>query len=148
VVEKAEPRAADAERGRERLDGGLVLVVDDDPDVVRVVRSSLEEEGLRVIAAATAAGAARVASDRRPDVVLVRAAPGGREALEGLLGRDPGTASIPLVTLALRAGPEAPRVGTAAARRGDGAVDVGALLAEVRRQLAVAGREGGRRAAL
>jgi signal transduction histidine kinase len=58
VVEKTEAKALE-EKSRDRADHpGLVLVVDDDPEVVRTVRGYLETEGLLVITAASAASGA------------------------------------------------------------------------------------------
>jgi DNA-binding response OmpR family regulator len=59
------------------LDGRLVLLVDDDPTVLEVCRSYLEQAGFRVHAAADAFAALdRVARDRPDLVVLDRMLPG------------------------------------------------------------------------
>src|SRR5262249_27338377 len=64
VVEKADAvaaPAASAPRAVERAEEGLVLVVDDDAEVVRMVRGYLEEDGLAVLSASTAAEGAAMA---------------------------------------------------------------------------------------
>lgn len=59
------------------LDGRLVLLVDDDPTVLEVCRSYLEQAGFRVLAAADAFAALdRVARDHPDLVVLDRMLPG------------------------------------------------------------------------
>jgi signal transduction histidine kinase/DNA-binding response OmpR family regulator len=100
VVEKADGRPADE---RERADGGLVLVVDDDPEVVRVVRASLEEEGLGVVAASTAAAGAQLAADRSPDLVLLDLMLPDRGGLRLLrsLKSDPATSGIPVLVVSI-----------------------------------------------
>lgn len=49
-----------------------VLVVDDEPDVLRLIHSILTEEGYEVIAAKSAEGAIKAFErlDRRPDLIL------------------------------------------------------------------------------
>jgi signal transduction histidine kinase/CheY-like chemotaxis protein len=102
VVEKSELKVAD-EKARERSEAGLVLVVDDDPDMVRTVRGYLEGEGLVVVAAATAASAAALAADRRPDLIMVDLMLPDRAGLERALKTDPATACIPVLTLSASA---------------------------------------------
>jgi signal transduction histidine kinase/DNA-binding response OmpR family regulator len=98
VVEKSEPRAVE-ERTRDRAAGGLVLVVDDDPDMVRTIRGYLENEGLVVIAASTAVTAAALAADRRPDLILLDQMLPERSGLERTLKTDPATSRIPVLPL-------------------------------------------------
>src|SRR5262245_60929782 len=78
-----------------------LLVIEDDPDIVEVVRYNLEREGFRVLVAS--AGDAGLAEARRapPDlVVLDLMLPG----LDGLavcraLRADPATAALPVLML-------------------------------------------------
>ncbi len=48
-----------------------VLVVDDEPQIVRTLRINLTARGYRVLAAADGAGALRVAADGKPDVIVL-----------------------------------------------------------------------------
>jgi DNA-binding response OmpR family regulator/two-component sensor histidine kinase len=103
LVEKADPKPADAaERPRDRGEAPLVLVVDDEPEVVRAIRGYLEDEGLAVIAAATAASAARVALERRPDLILLDLMLPDRGVLERALSADPAASRIPVLVLSAR----------------------------------------------
>jgi signal transduction histidine kinase/DNA-binding response OmpR family regulator len=101
VVEKAETRAVE-DKGRDRGDAGLVLVVDGDADEVRAVRGCLEDEGLVVLAAASAASGAALAAERHPDLVLVDPMLPDRGALERSLKADPVTSRIPVMILTPR----------------------------------------------
>jgi CheY-like chemotaxis protein len=49
----------------------LVLVVDDDPDIVRVIRSVLEDEGLAVTTAGDGGRALAIAAERAPDLAVL-----------------------------------------------------------------------------
>jgi signal transduction histidine kinase/CheY-like chemotaxis protein len=97
LVEKSEPRPVE-DRARERPQG-LVLVIDDDPEVVRAIRGYLENEGLAVIAAATAASGAALATERRPDLILLDLMLPDRGGLERSLRTDPATSPIPVLVL-------------------------------------------------
>ena len=102
VVERTEvtpPASRVADRAKE----GLVLVVDDDPDMVRTVRSYLEEEGLAVLSASTGAEGASLAADRHPDVILLDLLLPDQSGLELLqvLKRDPATARIPVLVISI-----------------------------------------------
>src|SRR4029079_14112521 len=48
-----------------------VLVVDDEPQILRALRINLSVRGYEVITAATGADALRLAADRKPDVVVL-----------------------------------------------------------------------------
>ena len=52
-------------------EGGTVLVVDDDPDVRRVVADAFESEGFRVMTAANGMQALHRARDAAPDVIIL-----------------------------------------------------------------------------
>ncbi|MGR0218957.1 response regulator [Agromyces sp. ZXT2-6] len=90
------------------LDGRLVLLVDDDPTVLEVCRSYLEQAGFRVLAAADAFAALdRVARDRPDLVVLDRMLPG----LDGIevCRRIRSTSTVPVIMLTAL-GEEADRI--------------------------------------
>jgi DNA-binding response OmpR family regulator len=103
TVEKVEAPAPTPARAVERAEEGLVLVVDDDPEVVRLVRGYLEDEGLAVLSASTAAEGAAVAADRHPDVILLDLLLPDQSGLELLqkLKRDPSTARIPVLVVSI-----------------------------------------------
>ena len=102
LLEKADGAARDA-RARERVEEGLVLLVDDDPEIQRVVRAYLEEEGLAVVSATTAAAARALAAERHPDVILLDLfLPDGNglDLLPGLKA-DPATRGIPVLVISI-----------------------------------------------
>jgi phosphate regulon transcriptional regulator PhoB len=84
---------------------GTVLVVDDERDIVELVRYHLEKEGFRCLTAADGPGALRLCRETTPDLlVLDRMLPG----LDGLevtrqLRRDAATARVPIIMLTARA---------------------------------------------
>jgi len=49
----------------------LVLVVDDEPAIVKVLRLELVAEGFRVVTATTATEAIEAAAEERPDLALL-----------------------------------------------------------------------------
>jgi signal transduction histidine kinase/DNA-binding response OmpR family regulator len=87
----------------DRPEEGLVLIVDDDPEVVRTVRSYLEDEGLAVLSASTGAEGAALAADRHPDVILLDLLLPDQSGLEllQLLKRDGATARIPVLVISI-----------------------------------------------
>ena len=48
-----------------------ILVVDDEPDIRRLVKEILEDEGYAVASAENGEGARRALRDRRPDLILL-----------------------------------------------------------------------------
>jgi phosphate regulon transcriptional regulator PhoB len=84
---------------------GTVLVVDDERDIVELVRYHLEKDGFRCLVATDGPSALRLCREAGPDVlVLDRMLPG----LDGLeitrqLRRDPATARLPIIMLTARA---------------------------------------------
>src|SRR6202140_1630716 len=66
-----------------------VLVIDDEPQILRALRINLSVRGYEVFTAATGAEALRVAADHRPDVVVLDLGlpdMSGNEVLAGLRG--------------------------------------------------------------
>lgn len=86
-----------------------VLIADDEPHVIDLVRATLEDERVRVIAAEDAASALLVAVSVQPDLLLLDVGLPDRSGLEVCveLRRDPGRAAMKIVML------------TAAAQEGD-----------------------------
>jgi DNA-binding response OmpR family regulator len=86
-------------------DRPLVLVADDDPDILVLVRVQLERAGFDVVVAADGEEALQVARDRSPRLAIVD---GSMPAIDGFdvvrtLRADPATAGIRLVLLTARA---------------------------------------------
>ncbi len=81
----------------------LVLVVDDDPEMQGLARTSLEKEGFAVVSAATAEEGAAMASRRRPDLILLDLLLPDRNGLELLqsLKADPVTHDIPVMVVSI-----------------------------------------------
>ncbi|GAA4847393.1 response regulator [Pseudonocardia benzenivorans] len=78
-----------------------VLVVDDDPQILRALRINLAAHGYDVQLADTGSGALRAAADGRPDVVVLDLGLpdlDGTEVVEGLRGWS----SVPIVVLSAR----------------------------------------------
>jgi CheY-like chemotaxis protein len=79
---------------------GLVLVIEDDPGIVEVLRCALEDAGYEVVAADDSA-ALHVAHARAPDVILLdilMLEMDGVEVSQRLLA-DPTTAPIPIIAM-------------------------------------------------
>jgi DNA-binding response OmpR family regulator len=79
----------------------LVLLVEDDRDSREMYAMGLDMFGLRVMAAATGAEALSHASRERPDVIVTDLTLPDMDglALCGSLGREPGTAGVPVLAL-------------------------------------------------
>ncbi|HEX6038000.1 response regulator [Longimicrobium sp.] len=80
-------------------DAPLLLVVDDEPSNVDVLRDLLEALGYRTLGAGSGDAALALARDRRPDLVLLDVMMPGMDGLEACrrLKADAATASIPVV---------------------------------------------------
>jgi signal transduction histidine kinase/CheY-like chemotaxis protein len=126
---------------RERSDEGLVLVVDADDELTRRVSADLTQEGLSVIATASAQEGAAIAAARRPDVIVLDLLLPDRGGLDLLasLKRDPATRHIPVLTVCDGAD-GANGVDLGARRAFRQPFEVGELVAEVRRHLGDGGR--------
>jgi len=92
--------------------GALVLVVDDEPDVRRALRESLQREGYRVLEAGRVREALELARAHRPAVVTMDVFLPDVDGFEGirLLRESADTRDIPVVVVSMT-------------RRGDGALD-------------------------
>ena len=79
---------------------GTVLVVDDDPAIVELVETALEDQGYQVFSAVNGA-ALQAAHDRQPDVILLDILMPGMDGIEvsRRLRADPATAGIPIVIM-------------------------------------------------
>jgi len=81
-----------------------VLVVDDDPGVVRLVRATLQAEGLEVTAATNGAECLLAVEAQRPDLIILDVAMPVLDGFETfrLLRAKPETLSIPVIMLTAR----------------------------------------------
>ncbi len=93
-----------------------VLVVDDDPAVLRVLASVLDLEGLAVTTASDGTAALAAAREDRPDVVICDVAMPGVSGLQvcRTLRSDPSTSDVPVVLLTARGSRRDRELGVAA----------------------------------
>ncbi|MEU7220742.1 MULTISPECIES: response regulator [Nocardia] len=78
-----------------------VLVVDDEPQIVRALRINLSVRGYEVITAATGGAALRAAADKHPDVVILDLGLPDIDGIEVLAGLR-GWTSAPVIVLSAR----------------------------------------------
>ena len=83
---------------------GLILVVDDVPDNVKLVSGDLLDEGYEIISATSGAEALRLAAERKPDLVLLDVMMPEMDGLEVCrrLKANPELSSIPVIMLTAR----------------------------------------------
>lgn len=79
---------------------GIVLVVDDDPAIVELVETALQDQGYQVLSAVNGA-ALQLARERQPDVILLDILMPGMDGVEisQRLRADPLTARIPIIAM-------------------------------------------------
>lgn len=82
-----------------------VLVADDDPDILKIIQTNLQAEGIRVDAVTNGLEAQARALRTAPDLVILDIAMPGRTGLEVMAAMKarPETADIPVVLLTARA---------------------------------------------
>jgi DNA-binding response OmpR family regulator len=82
-----------------------ILVVDDDPTIVRLLTVNLEMEGFQVLTASNGREALEAVARERPDLVLLDVMMPVLDGLEvvGRLRRDPVTADLPVILLSAKA---------------------------------------------
>lgn len=92
------------EEMRDKEVGGEVLVVDDEPDVARIIAFNLELEGMSVRVAHNGREALEEVSRRRPDLVLLDIMMPEVDGWEVLrrLKSDPSTSDIPVILVTAR----------------------------------------------
>jgi two-component system KDP operon response regulator KdpE len=78
-----------------------VLVIDDEPQILRALRINLSVRGYEVITAATGAGALRAAAEHRPDVVILDLGLPDISGIEVLAGLR-GWLTAPVIVLSAR----------------------------------------------
>lgn len=81
-----------------------ILVVDDEKNIVELVRFNLEREGYRVLTALDGAVAIELARREKPDLIVLDVMLPGMNGLEVCreLNRDPSTSDIPIIMLSAR----------------------------------------------
>ena len=81
-----------------------ILVVDDDREVVRLIRAYLEQAGFEVLAAYDGDAAVHVIRRERPDLLLLDLMLPGKDgwAITRLVRADPALAHIPIIMLTAR----------------------------------------------
>ncbi|MCI0371993.1 MAG: response regulator [candidate division NC10 bacterium] len=82
-----------------------VLIVDDEKDIVELVRYHLEKEGFQCLQAADGGTALRLTRQHRPDLLILDLMLPGLDGLEvcRLLRQDPATARLPILMLTAKA---------------------------------------------
>jgi two-component system KDP operon response regulator KdpE len=80
-----------------------VLVVDDEPQIVRALATNLRARGFEVDLAATGEDGLRLAADRHPDVVILDLGLPGIDGLE-VVGGLRGWTNVPIIVLSVREG--------------------------------------------
>jgi signal transduction histidine kinase/DNA-binding response OmpR family regulator len=103
LLEKGAEAPGREDRAGTRVDEGLVLVVDDDLELMRMTKSRLEQEGFAVLTATTGEEGMRLAARRRPDVILLALLLPDRSGLEVLhtLKSEPATRDIPVLVVSI-----------------------------------------------
>jgi two-component system alkaline phosphatase synthesis response regulator PhoP len=81
-----------------------ILVVDDDPEIVRLLRAYLEQGGYQVLTAYTGVEAMRILRGERPDLVLLDLMLPERDGWDvtRIVRNDPGLAHTPIIMLTAR----------------------------------------------
>src|SRR5687767_2114372 len=80
----------------------LILVVDDEPPIVRLVRAKLTADGYAVITASGGEEALRILDDERPDLIVLDLMMPGMDGFE-TLRRVRQTSQTPVIMLTARA---------------------------------------------
>lgn len=78
-----------------------VLVVDDEPQILRALKINLSVRGYEVVTAATGTGALRAAAEQRPDVVILDLGLPDISGIEVLAGLR-GWLTVPVIVLSAR----------------------------------------------
>lgn len=78
-----------------------VLSIEDQPDIRRLIRMTLEFKGIHVIEAGDGETGVRLAREHKPDVILMDVMMPGMDGLTAsrLIMADPSTAHIPIVII-------------------------------------------------
>jgi DNA-binding response OmpR family regulator len=87
-----------------RTSGAKILVVDDEPDVIRALTMRLKFAGYEVIAASDGASATRIAVTEQPDLIIldIGLPCGDGHAVASRLCDNSNTATVPIIFLTAR----------------------------------------------
>jgi twitching motility two-component system response regulator PilH len=82
----------------------LVMIVDDSPTEVHVMRTALEKQGFDTVAAADGSECLKLARQMQPDLILMDVVMPGVNGFEATrtLARDPATKGIPVVMISTK----------------------------------------------
>jgi len=82
----------------------LVMIVDDSPTEVHVMRTALEKQGFETVAAADGSECLKLAREMRPDLILMDVVMPGVNGFQATrtLARDPATKAIPVVMISTK----------------------------------------------
>ncbi len=82
----------------------LVMIVDDSPTEVHVMKTALEKHGFETVAAADGSECLELAKRVRPDLILMDVVMPGVNGFQATrtLARDPSTQSIPVVMISTK----------------------------------------------
>ena len=104
------PAAACAPEPATKVGPHTILVADDDPTIVRLLRLTLEQEGFRVVTASDGEAALRLARLEHPDLILLdwlMPSADGMEVTRRLRNEpDPALHNVPVVLITAQSGPE------------------------------------------
>src|SRR2546423_15539507 len=78
-----------------------ILVVDDEPQIVQLVRDYLEHGGFTVVTAAEGSSALRIAATQRPDLVVLELALHGLDGLD-VTSKLRRSGTVPIIMLTAR----------------------------------------------
>lgn len=83
----------------------LILIVDDSPTEVHVMRTALEKHGYDTMSASDGSECINLVREARPDLILMDVVMPGVNGFQATrtLSRDPETASIPVVMITTKA---------------------------------------------
>jgi DNA-binding response OmpR family regulator len=100
---------SDTVAGRPRMLKGTVLIVDDNPELVRGLATLLGNAGYRVLSLESGAGVAETVQSQRPDLVVLDVMMPGVDGWEALasLRADPGNDGIAVMMLTAKGTEEA-----------------------------------------
>lgn len=82
----------------------LVMIVDDSPTEVHVMREALEKHGFETVAASDGSECLRLARQMHPDLILMDVVMPGVNGFQATrtLARDPATRAIPVVMISTK----------------------------------------------
>jgi twitching motility two-component system response regulator PilH len=82
----------------------LIMIVDDSPTEVHVIKTALEKHGFETVSAADGSECLSMAREVRPDLILMDVVMPGVNGFQATrsLTRDPATRSIPVVMISTK----------------------------------------------